>query len=175
MFLRISDTTLSELSEFVAARIGLHFPQERWRDLARGLNSAARDFEFADAESCARWLLSATLTKSQLEALAPHLTVGETYFFREGKSLNALTNQILPELIRSRRHSERRLRIWSAGCSTGEEAYTLAILLDRLLSDMKDWQVTILATDINAMSLGKASEGDYSEWSFRGTRLWVKA
>ena len=175
MTLRISDTTLSELSEFVAARLGLHFPKERWRDLARGLNSAARDFEFADGEACARWLLSATLSKSQLETLARHLTVGETYFFREEKSLDALTNHILPELVRSRRESERRLRVWSAGCSTGEEAYTLAILLDRLLPDIEDWQVTILATDINARSLGKASEGVYGEWSFRGTPAWVKA
>jgi len=155
--------------------MGLHFPPERWRDLERGVRSAAHDLEFADAESCAHWLLSATLTKSQLETLARHLTIGETYFFREEKSLDALTNHILPNLIRSRRESERRLRIWSAGCSTGEEAYTLAILLDHLVANMEGWQVTILATDINAQSLAKASEGVYGKWSFRGTPLWVKA
>jgi chemotaxis protein methyltransferase CheR len=170
----ISETLLSPLSEFVAARMGLHFPKERWRDLTRGIHSAAQEFDFKDAESCARWLLSSPLTQGQIETLAHHLTIGETYFFREEKALEAITGRILPDLIRSRRESEQYLRIWSAGCSTGEEAYSVAILLDRLFAHVKGWQLTILATDINTHALQKASTGVYSEWSFRGTPAWVK-
>ncbi len=164
---------LSQLSEFVATQMGLHFPKERWRDLERGIRSAAREFDFKDAESCLQWLVSSPLAKGQIEILARHLTVGETYFFREQKSLEILEGYVLPELIRTRRENEKRLRIWSAGCCTGEEPYSIAILLAKLIPDLKDWKITILGTDLNPRSLQKASEGVYSEWSFRGTPEWV--
>lgn len=170
----ISDSLLHQLSEFVATRTGLHFPRERWRDLARRIGSAAREFDFKDSESCARWLLSSPLTQNQIEILASHLTVGETYFFREMNGLDILRDRILPELIYSRKKSDQHLRIWSAACSTGEEPYTLAILLDKLLPDINEWQITISATDINPRSLRKASEGVYSEWSLRSTPQWVR-
>jgi chemotaxis protein methyltransferase CheR len=67
-----------------------------------------------------------------------------------------------------------RLRIWSAGCSTGEEAYTIAIMLDRLLRDLKDWNITILATDFNPKFLRKATQGVYTEWSFRDAPSWLR-
>jgi chemotaxis protein methyltransferase CheR len=114
------------------------------------------------------------LTHTQIEVLASHLTVGETYFFREKKSLEALEDHILPELLRARRGAERRLRIWSAGCCTGEEPYSVAMLLDRLIPDAKAWNVTILATDINPRFLRKAAEGVYGEWSFRDTPGWIR-
>lgn len=161
------DALWARLSEFVAAKIGLHFPPERRQDLQRGLGEAAAEFGFPSAATCADWLLSTPLTGPQLHTLASHLTVGETYFFRERKTFDALAGQILPQLIRSRRGREQRLRLWSAACSTGEEAYSLAILLHQLLPDWQDWQVRILATDINTRSLEKAGSGVYGEWSFR--------
>ena len=170
----LPDSLLSGMSEFVAARMGLNFPRERWRDLERGIAAAACEFELPDAESCARALLSAPLTQTQIEVLASHLTVGETYFFREKKSFEALEVHILPELLCARRGAERRLRIWSAGCCTGEEPYSVAMLLDRLIPDAEAWNVTILATDINPRFLRKAAEGVYGEWSFRDTPGWVR-
>lgn len=165
---------LSCLSEFVATQTGLHFPPERWADLERGIAAAAPDFNFSDFESCARWLLSAPLTRRMNEVLASHLSVGETYFFREKQSLEILGEQILEQLLQSRRQNERRLRIWSAGCSTGEEAYTIAILLDRLIPDIKEWNITILATDFNPKFLRKAMLGVYGEWSFRDAPGWLR-
>ncbi len=170
----LSSSLLSQLSEFVATQTGLHFPQERWSDLERGITAAAPDFNFLDRESCARWLLSAPLTRRMNEVLASHLSVGETYFFREKQSLGILEEHILPRLLQSRRQNERRLRIWSAGCSTGEEAYTIAIMLDRLIPDLKDWNVTILATDFNPKFLRKAAQGMYGEWSFRYAPVWLR-
>lgn len=165
----LPDPLLAGVSEFVALRLGLHFPPERWRDIERGITAAAREFEFPDAETCARALLSSPVTHSQLEVLASHLTVGETYFFREKKSLEALEEHVLPELLRARRGGEQRLRIWSAGCCTGEEPYSVAMLLDRLIPDAEAWNLTILGTDINPRFLQKAAEGVYGEWSFRDT------
>jgi chemotaxis protein methyltransferase CheR len=170
----LSDLLLSQLSELIAARMGLHFPRERWRDLERGMRSAAREFGFQDIESCAQWMVSSPLTKSQLEVLASHLTVGETYFFRERRGFAALEEHVLPALLRARRDTEKRLRIWSAGCCTGEEPYSLAILLSRMIPDWKDWHITILATDINSRFLQKASAGTYSEWSFRDAPAGIK-
>lgn len=163
------------LSELLAARIGLHFPRERWRDLERGLAAVAPVFGAADAAACARRLLDAPPTRREIEALAAHLTVGETYFFREKSSFEALEQHILPPLIHRRAQTDRHLRLWSAGCSTGEEPYSLAMLLDRLLPDIDEWRITLLATDINPLSLRKAAEGIYGEWSFRGTPDWLRA
>ena len=155
------------VSELIAEKIGLHFPPERRLDLERGLSDAAADFGFADGRTCADWLLTAPLTGAQLHTLASHLTIGETYFFRERSTLDALGERILPELIRRRRGHGQHLRLWSAACSTGEEPYSLAILLHQLLPDWQDWRVTILATDVNRRSLQKAAAGVYGEWSFR--------
>jgi chemotaxis protein methyltransferase CheR len=170
----ISDTLLSRLSKLLASQIGLHFPRQRWSDLERGIRSALRDFGFKDEESCMQWLISAPLTKNQIEILASHLTVGETYFFRDKKSFEMLADHVLADLIRSRRNTDKHLRIWSAGCATGEEPYSIAILLSKMLPDLTSWNITILATDINPRFLRKASEGIYGEWSFRDTPPWVK-
>lgn len=170
----LPDTLLSQLSEFVAAQMGLRFPVERWRDLERGIGSAAREFGFKDAESCVRRLLSYPLSRSQIETLAGHLTVGETYLFRDKKLFEMLEQRILPELIQRRRPAEKRLRIWSAGCCTGEEPYSIAMLLNQLIPDLEDWNITLLATDIHPGFLRKASEGIYTEWSFRDAPPWIK-
>ncbi len=152
----------------------MRFPRERWRDLERGIAAAARELGFLDVGSCIRWLHSSPLTRRQTEILASHLTVGETYFFREQKSIAVLEESIFPELIRTRHTAERSLRIWSAGCCTGEEPYSIAILLDKLIPDLRHWNITILATDINPRFLQKASEGLYTEWSFRDSPSWIK-
>ncbi len=163
------------VSEFIAVRVGLHFPPERRIDLQRGVAAAAEAFGFMDEAECVEWLLSARLNRTQLHALASHLTVGETYFFREPKTFAALADKILPELIRARRDGRRRLRFWSAACCTGEEPYSLAILLRQVLPDFADWKVSILATDINETFLQKAAEGVYGEWSFRESPPWFKS
>jgi chemotaxis protein methyltransferase CheR len=171
---QISEALLARLSEFVADRMGLCFPQTRWKDLERGMNSAAADFHFADPESCIAWLLSSTLTRNHVEVLSSHLTVGETYFLREKNLFDTLRTHVLPELIRSRGGSLRSLRIWSAGCCTGEEAYSIAIVLRTLLPDVQDWRITILATDINPLFLQKAADGVYGRWSFRESPMWLQ-
>lgn len=172
--LALPDALLSRLSDFLEMHMGLHFPRERWRDLERGVAAASREAGHADAGTYIRWLLDAPLTRTRIEVLASHLTVGETYFFREKASLDILEQRILPELLQARAQGERRLRIWSAGCCSGEEPYSIAMLLDRLIPDPEKWNVTILATDINPQFLRKAAHGVYSAWSFRDTPGWLK-
>jgi chemotaxis methyl-accepting protein methylase len=108
-------------------------------------------------ETMPRWLFE----------LVQYLTVGETYFLRDPAQIAALRETILPDVI-ARRGTERRLRMWSAGCSTGEEVYTLAILLkERNLKE--DWDIALVGTDVNRESLRVAREGRYPAWSFRST------
>lgn len=165
---------LSQLSERLTLQMGLHYPPTRWGDLERGITAAAPALGTANKETCVRQLLSAPLTHRQIGILACHLTVGETYFFREKRCFEVLEERLFPELMRACTRANRPLRIWSAGCCTGEEPYSIAMLLDRLIRHSGEWNATILATDINPIFLQKAAEGLYSEWSFRNTPLWVK-
>ena len=153
------DAVLERLSAHISGTMGLHFAPERWMDLQRGLAGAAKEFGYADAGECAAWLMSGALSKAQTQVLAQHLTIGETYFFREPRTFEALTSAVLPELIRTRRESGRRLRVWSAACCTGEEPYSLAILLSQMIPDIADWHITILATVLNQRFLQKAVAG----------------
>ncbi len=167
MAYNIADSLLARLSEFVTDRMGLYFLRERWGDLDRGVVSAAREFGSKDPESFVYEILSPSVKRDRIEMLASFLTVGESYFFRDEKSFEVLEQHIFPQLFHSRRNQDRRLRIWSAGCATGEEPYTIAILLTRMIPDWKDWNISILATDINPRFLRKATQGVYTEWSFR--------
>lgn len=170
----VSPGGLARLSEFIAARMGLYFPPERWAELERNIMPAAREFDFTDTEAFIRWLTASALTTEQLEILTSCLTVNETYFWREPEVFQALTEKILPEIIGRKTTGEKFLRIWSAGCSTGEEPYSLAIALRRALPAIKDWKITILATDISPRILRTAAGGVYGEWSFRNAPAWLK-
>jgi chemotaxis methyl-accepting protein methylase len=104
-----------------------------------------------------------------LNDVVEYLTVGETYFFRDPSQISAVRDTVLPDLI-DRRSPERRLRMWSAGCSTGEELYTLAMLvLDQGIMRDPAWDVLLFGTDVNRESLRFAREGRYSTRSFRAT------
>ena len=174
MITALDTTMLGEVSDFIAERMGLHFPEERWPDMARGLKAAGEDLGFEYPDACVGWLRSRELTTRQIEMLASHLTVGETYFFRDPASFEALEREILPPLIARRSEGGGTLRLWSAGCCTGEEPYSLAIACARALPDLGAWNVSILATDINPKFLAKAEAGVYSDWSFRGTPGWLR-
>lgn len=171
----LAEPLLQAFSEFLAQRIGLFFPPPRWPDLLRGLARAAPAFGFPELDPCVRWLMRSDLNRRQVEILASQLSVGETYFFREPGVFAALEKEILPPLIAARLAAGRSLRLWSAGCCTGEEPYSLAILLERLIPNLADWSVSILATDINPDFLAKAKRGHYGEWSFRAAPAWLKA
>jgi len=167
--LAISDLLLAQFNDVVIEKIGLDFRKEPRHEQERRVRRCAHAVGFEDEGSFVGWLVSSPLTQDQIEKLAMHLTVDEgSYFFRDQRSLSLLHHHILPELIQSRRGGDQRLGIWSAGCCTGEEPYSLAILLDQLIPDKQKWSITIFGTDINAQSLQKAREGIYDERSLSG-------
>jgi chemotaxis protein methyltransferase CheR len=117
-----------------------------------------------------------TSPDGELRQLLNELTIGETCLFRSQPQLDALRKVILPEIVAEKKKQiTKRLRIWSAGCSTGEESYTLAMSMleekDRLL---KGWTVEILATDLNDRSIETAKAGVYGDYALRSTTDYFK-
>jgi chemotaxis protein methyltransferase CheR len=139
----------------------------------RGIMSVAKQKNIDFKEYIDLMLLN-KLSKEDIKNLVECLTIGETYFFRDKKLFEVLRQRILPDLIYAKKRTNKNLKIWSAGCSSGEEAYSMAILIKELIPDYKDWNIKIIATDINYSSLNKAREGIYREWSFRGVDLNIK-
>lgn len=169
-----SNPQLERLSEYIESNLALKYAPERWYELELKIARAAKELRFDDARAFAEVLLSSDATIERSEVLASYLTIGETYFWREPMVFEALETRILPKLAQARRESgEKHLRIWSAGCSSGEEAYSLAVALRRSLPDIEEWNVSILATDINPRKLQKAREGIYGGWSFRNPPPWL--
>ncbi len=105
--------------------------------------------------------------------LIPDITTGESFFFRDQGQFRLLEQKILPEIIADKQ-KERTLRIWSAGCSTGEEPYSLAILLDMLVKDLHKWNLVIIGTDLNEEAISRAKQGLYRNWSFRATPVPIR-
>lgn len=98
--------------------------------------------------------------------LAAQVVNPESYFFRDKGHQMALSNTIFPRLIQAR-SSAKRLNIWSAGCSTGEETYSLAMVLTKVLPDWGLWKINLVGTDLNVFSISKAQKGLYRQNSLR--------
>ncbi len=110
-----------------------------------------------------------SIRQAELVALLNEITIGETCFFRNQPQIDGIRNIVLPKILEQRaKLSLRHLRIWSAGCSTGEEPYTLCmIMLEETATRLKGWTFEILATDLNERSLNHAKNGVYNAYSTR--------
>lgn len=166
----LSDELYERFCRMLLSRAGLHYPAQRRSDLGYALSHAARAAGHADLTALAE---AVTADQAAWDDLIAELTIGETYFFRNGAQFDALRRVILPDLAAARRQS-RYLRVWSAGCATGEEPYSLAMTLSEALPDPTSWQVSILGTDINQRFLQRAREALYGAWSFRETAPEVR-
>jgi chemotaxis protein methyltransferase CheR len=174
MSARLSEAQMARFSTFVETRIGLRFSPSNRGELEQRIARAALETGFPSSVEFVEWLTLSPLSKEQLETLASHLTVGETYFWRDKEIFRVFQERVIPELVARRREEGKFLRIWSAGCATGEEPYSIAILLKETIADISEWNVTILATDINPQFIEKAVRGVYRDWSFRDAPSWLE-
>lgn len=123
-----------------------------------------------DAEAYLEKLRTSRETDPTWQVLIKALTIGETYFLRDQAHFDLLRNHILPELINRRREAGAlHLNLWSVGCASGEEPYSLAITLRELLPDLERWTIRLVGTDLNAAALHVARRGVYRKWAFRHT------
>lgn len=168
----LRDDQWQRLRQLLRKYSGMECPDNRREDLVQATALAAR--YAGDINTTA---LIERLDEPGQDALRSvwisAFTIHETYFFRDGPQLNAIRQIVLPERIAARRQ-ERTLKIWSAGCSTGDEAYTLAIMLDQMLPDAELWNIRILGTDISGDVVQKARKGLYREWAFRQTPMHIR-
>ncbi len=153
--------------EEVERRLGLRFHARRTHAIHSALRQmlAGAESDFSDA--VIRALVEGEYDHAALRTLLATVTVNETYLFRDPGFFDALRSVILPPLIARRRRANRRLSLWSAACATGEEAYSLAAVLHRLLPDIDSWRVDVVASDVNPDSLDQARIGNYGAWSVR--------
>ena len=162
----LSVEQFQKLSQHIYQKLGLYFDDKKIyflktrvarRMAALGLDKA-QDYLFlvayADPEG------------QEMQALANLITTNETYMFREYDQLQAFANHCLPEVLSAKQaRGEKRLRIWSAGCSSGEEAYTLAMILQEVFPQAQSWDCEIVATDIDENKLAKVRAGRYGQRS----------
>ncbi len=164
-----------KIKQFIFSETGLIYYQDKTDELYRKIHKAMEHSGAVDYRQYLSMITSSADEQSvAFDFLVSDLTIGETHFFRDEPLFNGLKDVILPEVIKKNRH-EKRLWIWSAGCATGEEAYTLAIMIAQHFSHLlQGWDLRIIGTDINRNFLNRAIKGEYSQWSFRGTPEQIK-
>lgn len=162
------------LTQQILSRTGLEIRERDYKALSEKIYIRMRSLRLKSAEAYYQLLTASTLSSyEEWEQLMLLLTNNESYFFRDKEQFALLRNRILPELI-ERNRSSKTLYICSAGCSSGEEPYSLAILLQELIDDLDQWNLKILGIDINQDALKKAQKGIYSSWSFRSVDQEIK-
>jgi chemotaxis protein methyltransferase CheR len=161
------DAGFPELKSRIIDRTGHFYYQDKddllWERVRKRLRATA----LPDSTQYLNLLNDAISGPAEWGKLETEITIGETFFFRYAEQFAALRDTILPEII-ERKSATRRLRIWSAGCSTGAEPYSLAILVNGILGEsLGTWRVSIVGTDINDSFLNLAKQARFGKWALR--------
>ncbi|HEY0591147.1 MAG TPA: protein-glutamate O-methyltransferase CheR [Thermoanaerobaculia bacterium] len=164
--LDLPDDVFRQMRDAIYAKSGLWFSDSSKYLLQKRLSPRARELSFDSFQKYFYFLQYDPRADAEYDRIFDLVTTNETYFFREPAQLTAFAQEIVPELLE--RRPGRKIRIWSAGCSSGEEAYTIAMLLtEHGFYDRSTFE--IFATDINQQVLAKARKGIYRENAFRAT------
>jgi chemotaxis protein methyltransferase CheR len=168
------DPCYTRLKEHLIATTGLAFYADRDERLTELIAGRLSALGLPDCSSYASFLADPEQGRAEMDVLIARLTIGETYFFRDEAQFAAIRSIILPDIL-ERNKSSKTVRFWSAGCATGAEPYSLAILLAHDFADrIAGWQIGIDATDLNRGYLAQAAEGKFRAWAFRSTSAEVK-
>jgi len=163
-----TDSLVNQIAELVEMRSGIAVRAQMRDALPEIILSLAG----GDLAGYYDRLCQQTETDGEWQQLVDALTIGETYFLRDQAHFDLLRQRLLPAIIaRRREQGDLYLNIWSMGCATGEEPYSLAITLHELLPDIDDWRIHLIGSDINGLALHAARRGVYRQWAFRHTDL----
>ena len=161
------------LRDLISGYCGLYFEESSVYFLERRLQNRLEEKQLTSFLDYYYLLLYGQEKEEELGKVVDVLTTNETYFFREGNQLKTFSEEIIPEIC-ERKKERRTLRIWSAGCSTGEEPYTLAMMaLEH--RELRGWNVEIFASDISQRVLQTARKGVYGKSSFRSTEQYYES
>jgi len=160
------------LRDLISGYCGLYFEESSVYFLERRLQNRLEEKQLTSFLDYYYLLLYGQEKEEELGKVVDVLTTNETYFFREANQLKTFSEEIVPEVI-ERKKERRTLRIWSAGCSTGEEPYTLAMIaLEH--RELQGWNIEIFASDISQRVLQTARKGVYGKSSFRSTEQYYE-
>lgn len=154
----LTDEEFGQLRVLLARAAGLAFDDARRDGLAY---SIAERLRATGSRDVAAYLAMVSTVAAERQKLLDEVTIQETHFFRNPPQVRAMRSHILPELLSHADAHGRRLRVWSAGCSTGEEAYSTAMMLRDLLPAKAGWDVKVVATDVSERALAAAREARY--------------
>jgi chemotaxis protein methyltransferase CheR len=170
------DPVCRQIRDLVYQVSGIYKSEEKLYLLADGCGRRMKQLGTGTTREYWDQLKAQPSRDDELRQLLNEITIGETCLFRSQPQLDALRKVILPELVAERnKQITKRLRIWSAGCSTGEESYTLAMnMLEESERLLKGWTVEILATDLNDRSIEAAKAGIYGDYAVRNTSDYYK-
>ncbi len=163
------DPELVRIRDLVYQVAGIFHPDNKLRLLFDRCGRRMKELKTPTLREYFECLTIKPMRQAELVALLNEITIGETCFFRNQPQLDALRQVVIPKLLEAKSMLPlRRMRIWSAGCSTGEEPYTLSmLLLEEAHGRLKDWTIEILATDLNERSLAHAKNAIYGTYSTR--------
>lgn len=166
---QMSDDEFRLIRDLIYTHCGLYFDNESKYLLEKRLARRVCHHQLLEFKDYYHFLKYDRTKDQELSDIMDILTTNETYFFRESFQLKAFTDEIIPELLSAKeKKGDRSLRIWSAGCSTGEEPYTIAMLLLQM-GLPKGWRIEIIGTDISHRVLHQARKATYGKTSFRST------
>ena len=155
------------LSQLIQSKLGIHIGSEKIKFYMEGLYRKSSLINKYSEEKYLEYLTEKTnFAENEWKIILDALNISETYFLRDAGQFEILEKHIIPSIL-EKNNVSKKINIWSAGCSTGEEPYSIAILLNELLPNIASWDISVLATDVNEKSIEKAMEGNYMEWSFR--------
>lgn len=164
----LSEAVFRLMRDMIKEYCGIYFDDSSRYLLERRLSGRLQKLHLDNFQDYYRFLLYDPHRDDELSAVMDVLTVNETYFFREESQLKALSEEVLREFKDIKKDS-RRIKIWSAGCSSGEEPYTIAMLILEQAGFFEGWDIEIVGSDINQRVLQSARKGIYRKNSFRST------
>jgi chemotaxis protein methyltransferase CheR len=170
------DPELVRIRDLIYQSAGIFHPDNKLRLLFDRCSRRMKELKSPTLRDYCECLTVKPMRQAELVALLNEITIGETCFFRNQPQLDALRQIVIPKVLAAKTvPAGRRLRIWSAGCSTGEEPYTLnMLLLEESTGRLKDWAVEILATDLNERSLAHAKDARYGSYSTRNLPAYYR-
>lgn len=160
----LSDNDFSLFQQLLVEESGLYFDKERSDSLHLALWERLQKRKYDSYQEYYNLLKFHTEGRLEIRELLDLITIGETYFFRNLPQFDALIKFVLPEIIQKKMYSaDKSIRIWSAGCSKGDEAYSIAIAIMEVLPSYENWNISILGTDVNRDALISAKEAIYNK------------
>lgn len=160
----LSHSDFRKLSSFIHREIGIKMPETKKIMVEARLRKRLRELDMNSYEEYCKYTFSKEGHNNELINMVDVITTNKTDFFREPRQFKFLSEESLPELLKTAGSGNRRpLNVWSAGCSSGEEPYTLAMVLNEFAENFSKYNYNILATDISTHVLEKASVAIYDE------------